>query len=334
VAPSALHYLLAALQWVAMLGVLPAVLRASWPQLMHLVGGSAFGAMVWGSQLVHALVWLAANGLYAAVYAARPAAMEAYKVSTREWPWEGQPNEVAAFWARTRRSLAQIVFNNVVLALPLAAASATLSPRPNSISADAWPSHATFAWQLALFVLVEDFGFYWTHRALHTWPPLYRRVHSQHHQYRETVSWAAEDAHPVEYLLGVLLPFFAGPLLVRPHMAVMYAWVVLRVWITHERHSGFAHPASMWRLLPCIGGGREQDHELHHALVNKGNYGSSFAFWDSVAGTQIQREQVPKGYLAHEEQTEGTGGSGPRSPRASPRRARSRSSARRKGKAA
>jgi 4-alpha-methyl-delta7-sterol-4alpha-methyl oxidase len=293
--PTLLHKAVGAAQWAAFFFGVPAALHAMWPQLVRLCGGTSFGAMVWGTLVLHVAVWLVVNTYYAAIYYWRPRAIERYKIASRPWPWHGEPADAAAFWARTRRTVAQIVFNNLVLSLPLAAASASLNKQHNSIALEDWPSTATFVWQIALFTVVEDTVFYWSHRTLHT-PWLYRKVHAQHHAYKDTVSWAAEDAAPLEFVLGNLLPFIAGPQLVRPHMAVMYAWLLLRIWATHEGHSGYCHPTSIWLVLPFAGRGR--DHELHHAKV-RGNYGSSFAFWDRWMGTEIDATQLPPDYWHH-----------------------------------
>jgi sterol desaturase/sphingolipid hydroxylase (fatty acid hydroxylase superfamily) len=43
--------------------------------------------------------------------------------------------------------------------------------------------------------LVNDFLFYWAHRALHH-PKLYGRIHKQHHLFKQTIGIAAEFAHP------------------------------------------------------------------------------------------------------------------------------------------
>lgn len=57
------------------------------------------------------------------------------------------------------------------------------------------PSLPTLFFETALFFLVNDFVFYWSHRLLHH-PRLYK-IHKKHHQYYVTTGLAAEFAHPV-----------------------------------------------------------------------------------------------------------------------------------------
>jgi hypothetical protein len=51
------------------------------------------------------------------------------------------------------------------------------------------------------FTLVEDVLFFYGHYASH-WPPLYQRVHKQHHEFKAPFAFAAAYAHPIEGLFG------------------------------------------------------------------------------------------------------------------------------------
>lgn len=58
-------------------------------------------------------------------------------------------------------------------------------------------------WFLLLFFLIpvwRDIHFYVVHRLIH-WPPLYRRVHSLHHNNVNPGPWSGLAMHPVEHLL-------------------------------------------------------------------------------------------------------------------------------------
>ena len=58
-------------------------------------------------------------------------------------------------------------------------------------------------YQLVLFMILEDFAFYWLHRLLHH-PKLYGRIHKLHHKYYAPIGLSSEFAHPVEVSLGIL----------------------------------------------------------------------------------------------------------------------------------
>ena len=53
----------------------------------------------------------------------------------------------------------------------------------------------TIVWQVTLFMLAEDFTFYWLHSTLHH-PKLYW-IHKNHHEYNRTISITAEYSHPI-----------------------------------------------------------------------------------------------------------------------------------------
>ena len=63
------------------------------------------------------------------------------------------------------------------------------------------PSVARMAVLFVCAHTVNDFGFYWTHRMLHT-KLLYATFHKQHHQFKGTVGAAAEFAGPVETIVS------------------------------------------------------------------------------------------------------------------------------------
>ena len=53
---------------------------------------------------------------------------------------------------------------------------------------------------MAFCFVLEDFLFHLLHRLTH-WRYLYSWVHKKHHEYKTTVSLAAEYATPIDYLL-------------------------------------------------------------------------------------------------------------------------------------
>lgn len=144
------------------------------------------------------------------------------------------------------------------------------------------PAPAAFelGWQLLFFVYLDDFLFYWAHRALHQ-GPLFRYIHSWHHKI--TTPWAITGhyMHPLEYLITGSLVLI-GPLLVGCHVYTLWIWVLFRQWEAAEGHAGYYIPWSITRWMP--GGHAALHHDYHHAKV-KGNYAGFFAIWDRVFGT-------------------------------------------------
>jgi len=145
------------------------------------------------------------------------------------------------------------------------------------------PDTVTLAGSIFFFMLCEDFCFYWTHRALHS-KALYAAIHKMHHTHQTTVGIAAEYAHPVEFVLGNMLPTSVGPMILGPraHMLTIFAWYTVRFGETLDGHCGYEFSWSPYRLIPFSGSA--EYHDFHHS-VNIGNYGSFFCIWDTVFGT-------------------------------------------------
>lgn len=77
---------------------------------------------------------------------------------------------------------------------------------------ESFPSHFQIIWQILFMMLTEDTCFYWCHRTLHH-PKLYPLIHKIHHEYNTPISLCSIYAHPLEYLVGNLLPTSIGMLL-------------------------------------------------------------------------------------------------------------------------
>lgn len=198
-----------------------------------------------------------------------PGALRPYRIQSRRHP----PSMV--FWP----SLARLAVNSLFTFAVVAALWPVL--RRSGIHAGPLPPWHEMAWQLPLFLIVDDTLFYFLHRALHTrW--LYARVHAVHH--RLTAPWAVAGGyfHPVEYALiaGVAL---VGPILVGAHVMTLWIWTVARQWEAAEGHSGYELPWNPTRLLPGYEG--PAFHDFHHAKF-RGNYANFFGILDRWLGTE------------------------------------------------
>lgn len=137
--------------------------------------------------------------------------------------------------------------------------------------------------QLLFFIYLDDFLYYWMHRAMHT-RFLLKHVHGIHH--RVLAPWAITGnyMHPVEYMItGTLV--FIGPALVGAHVAVLWLWVVFRQWEAAEGHCGYDFPWTPTHLLPFSHGALH--HDFHHARV-RGNYAGFLPLWDKLFGTYVR----------------------------------------------
>lgn len=169
--------------------------------------------------------------------------------------------------------------------------------RPNRMVSGPLPSLWVVAAQLFAFAALDDFLYYWVHRALHTrW--LFKNIHGVHH--RIVTPWAVTGhyMHPVEYVTTGLL-MLAGPALFGAHVLTAWLWIVLRQWEAAEGHSGYAFPWSPSKLFPGSDGAAH--HDAHHALVH-GNYAGYFPHCDRLFGTLVKGyEELRRGPRARRE---------------------------------
>jgi len=133
-------------------------------------------------------------------------------------------------------------------------------------------------------IVCEDFFFHCTHRMFHSkhkYFPMYQWFHKQHHEYAHPVSITSEYAHPVEYAIGNHFPSFTGMLLLGSsiHIWTIMVWGVIRVLETHDGHSGYEFPWSVWRLIPF---GCDATYHIFHHSKNVGNFSSFMTIWDTL----------------------------------------------------
>jgi 4-alpha-methyl-delta7-sterol-4alpha-methyl oxidase len=185
-------------------------------------------------------------------------------------------------------SLQRLALNNIcvlgfaVLLWPLMRLSGVHAGEP--------PPWIEVLWQLPIFLLVDDIGTYFVHRAMHTrW--LYRRVHIVHHRITEPISLDGGYFHPVENELICIIAL-AGPIIVGAHIYTIYSWAVLRQWLAADGHSGYVFPWSPGRLLPGYLG--PAFHDWHHRRCT-GNFANCFGFLDRWFGTLLPEFAARRG---------------------------------------
>lgn len=142
-----------------------------------------------------------------------------------------------------------------------------------------WSEHPVYCTLLILATpFWADFHFYLIHRLIH-WPPLYKYVHSVHHNNVNPGPFSGLAMHPVEHLL-----YFSSALiyLVVPSNALHFTTqLVLKALGPAQTHSGFD------KLV--VGGDRTVDthsyaHYLHHKYFEC-NYADALIPLDKWFGT-------------------------------------------------
>ncbi|XP_011663545.1 fatty acid hydroxylase domain-containing protein 2 isoform X2 [Strongylocentrotus purpuratus] len=176
---------------------------------------------------------------------------------------------------KLRRTLWTVFLNQTIYNVPILIGLYYAAVRRGCGSTvEELPTFQTALYHLAVFVVVEEIGFYYSHRLLHH-PFLYKNVHKMHHEWTAPIGLVTMYAHPVENLLANSLPAITGPLLVGSHLLTFHIWLLLAQYVSMIHHSGYHLP-----LLPS-----PEAHDYHHLKFNN-NYGV-LGILDWLHGTDV-----------------------------------------------
>ena len=231
-----------------------------------------------GTYLIHLSGLILSNLFFFFIYYLNNPWIESFKINSDPWPWQSDKQE---FYKALKKVFKQALINQLITT-PTSIFITGLES--DFIINSTLPPLTETLVQIIIFVIIEDFVSYFTHRILHL-PWFYRHVHKKHHEFKVTISCAAEYAHPFEYCFGNALPFISGPLLYgqkNVHVMTWFAWVFIRAINTSEGHSGYELPWSPFAIIPFSV--PISYHDFHHSK-NIGNYGSTLIYMDSIFNT-------------------------------------------------
>lgn len=239
-----------------------------------------FIMFTWGPIIIHTTMVLVSNFMMFCIYKSNLEFFERYKITSDLWPWQLNYEEFKGhFWI----TIKTLIINDLII-MPLSAMIPTLLDAAKlEVDPAYYPSSFELIWSITFFMIIEDTVFYWLHRLLHT-RFFYKNIHKKHHEYKITISIAAEYANPIEFIFGNLLPTSVGPLMLgsRCHVMTWYLWMIVRILETTDGHCGYEFSWSPFRLLPLSGSANY--HNFHHAH-NIGNFSSFFTYWDTICST-------------------------------------------------
>jgi sterol desaturase/sphingolipid hydroxylase (fatty acid hydroxylase superfamily) len=164
-----------------------------------------------------------------------------------------------------------------------------------------WTLPPSFLWaglmilaQCTLLVVIDDAYFYWFHRTLHENRWLYQKIHVIHHRAFSPFPLEYIYVHPLEWMIGAGgIPLGLSLIYYTQGGISVWAFWLFAAWRNlHEIdiHSGLV---SRWSAtLPFFG--TTEHHDQHHLKNSKGNYSSTFTFWDRLLGTDLKSTKRKK----------------------------------------
>lgn len=166
------------------------------------------------------------------------------------WPWEDDLEG----WKRMKSRSMKLILHHHLILTPLALiADYYLSGIYFRMDADSLPSIKEIIIQIILFMISDDFFFYWGHRLLHH-PKLYPHIHKLHHEHYNPLVFSAEYDHPIEFFIGTLSQNFLPRMLgYRCHFMTNIMWLIVRTCEVLDDHCGYEFSWSPFRLVPFSG---------------------------------------------------------------------------------
>jgi sterol desaturase/sphingolipid hydroxylase (fatty acid hydroxylase superfamily) len=144
----------------------------------------------------------------------------------------------------------------------------------------AWSDHPVYLAMLVLLTpMIHETHFFFVHRLIH-WPPLYKYIHSVHHNSVNPSPWSSLSMHPVEGFLYHAVSFWHLIIPSNPIIALFQLHVA--GFGAVNGHIGF----EKLELTPDVAlDGHGYAHYLHHKYFEVNYGGDGLIPWDKWLGT-------------------------------------------------
>ncbi|HJV94600.1 MAG TPA: sterol desaturase family protein [Albitalea sp.] len=200
--------------------------------------------------------------------------------------------EQPVFRAEWQTDLHHFIVNHMVVGFVLLATNLLVHKLFGWAAKDGiqgWVQGLPFPVALFLIVLVADLVQYWTHRAYHEVPLLWR-LHAVHHSVKSMDWLAGSRQHIVELLITrtlVLAPIFVLGF----SKEVIDTYIVIVGFQAVFNHANVSVRLGPLRYLIVTPNFHHWHHSQDDEAIDK-NYAAHFAFLDHLFGTAVQSERV------------------------------------------
>ncbi|KAG5683643.1 hypothetical protein PVAND_012914 [Polypedilum vanderplanki] len=246
-----------------------------WDQFLDYAGEDEFTLFVWWTTIYTFCIYWFFGAIYTILdITNKPKFIRKYKIQ----PNTNEPLDKK----KLRRVILQVIFNQIFVGVPFAIFSYYALKFRGFPEIRELPTFHWVLFELGICILVEEFGFYYSHRFLHS-KHIYKRIHKKHHEWQAPVAVTAIYAHPIEHIFSNILPPFLGVFICRSHLATSWLWFTMALLSTLNAHSGYHFP-----FFPS-----PEAHDFHHFKFNY-NFGM-LGLLDRVHGTDSLFRMSPQG---------------------------------------
>ncbi len=195
-------------------------------------------------------------------------------------------NERHAGWRMNKREFFTDLFYVVLGSTAIAWATTKLADDPLTLAKQhlgittGWAMHLPFLAQVALVVVLIEFGQYWMHRLMHNYAPFWL-THAPHHYITQLNAAKGFVGNPLELFL---ISLSVVALFDLPQAAVFCGLNVLGVVSTFAHANVRSDPPRWYAFFFTT----IRNHSLHHSVSyedTRCNYGNSLILLDRIFGT-------------------------------------------------
>jgi fatty acid hydroxylase domain-containing protein 2 len=191
-----------------------------WNDVIDLTGESPINIYIYATTIFTFSVYWIFGGLFTLMdVTSRPSFIRKYKVQ----PETNEPIDNA----KLIRAIKVILFNQIIVGVPLTFVSyymKMLKGFPEDFRE--LPDFTRVLIDLFICILVDEIGFYYSHRLFH-YKFFYKYIHKQHHEFQSPIAITATYCHPLEHILSNLLPVAGGVIIMQSHISVAWLWYML-----------------------------------------------------------------------------------------------------------
>jgi sterol desaturase/sphingolipid hydroxylase (fatty acid hydroxylase superfamily) len=207
-----------------------------------------------------------------------------------------QVHERHADWRMNRQEFLTDLFYVVLSATAISWATQTLAEEPLTALKESlgiatpWAKQLPWLAQVALVIVLIEFGQYWMHRLMHNWTPFWL-THAPHHHLTQLNAAKGAVGNPIELFLISLSVVALFDLDTTAIFAAINTMGVISVFA----HANVRADPPIWYsyVFTTI-----RHHSLHHSTdydSTRSNYGNSLILLDRIFGTYREGEGVVVG---------------------------------------